>query len=413
MNRASLHRSDLLWLGVIIAALAMHWLLPEFRADRPTDSFRTGPRGKKALYVLADRLEYAVSRNFDPLASVTRRFAGTEGDVVLLLLGPARNPSDREWETLASFVAAGGGLVFAPSSDEPAFEAKPFQVTAKELDRTLDVDEKSKPIQVELGGLQGKFSWQSRGELLAPGDTKLVVADGTVQGVAQRHGYGTAIFVATDRPFDNVSLTWPDNAVLAFRLLEAAGYRGEAIFDESLNVSGTPKVVELLLDRPLRSFTLHVFVLLGIFGWWRSRRFGPLLPPSVATRSDIIAHANAVGMLHYKTRDGRTALRYYLHQLMRQLKLVKLSGVREERILDPISRRLGRTTDDVRKAFRQANAALKKEKLDRPDRGEAYSSISEDSACGGREGGESRMAGWTDEEDRLLSLASELRRTKQ
>lgn len=365
MNRSSLHRSDLLWLGVIVAALALHWLLPEFRADRPTDSFRAGPRGKKALYLLADRLDYAVSRNFDSLASVTRRFAGSEGDVVLLLLGPARNPSEREWATLASFVEAGGGLVFAPSSDEPAFEATPFQVSAKELDRTLDVDGKSNPIQVELGGLQGQFSWQSRGELLAPGDTKLIVADGTVQAVAQRRGYGTAVFVAADRPFDNVSLTWPDNAVLAFRLVEAAGYRGEAIFDESLNVSGTPKVVELLLDRPLRSFTLHVFVVLGIFGWWRSRRFGPLLPPSVSSRSDIIAHANAVGMLHYKTRDGRTALRYYLHQLLRQLKLAKLTGVREERILDPISRRLGRTTDDVRKAFRQAKAALKKEKLDR------------------------------------------------
>ena len=366
MGRWSLHRSDLLWLGVILAAVAMHWLLPDFRSDRPTDSFRSGPRGKKALYLLTDRLDYTVSRNFDSLSTLTRRFVGAEDDVVLLLLGPARNPSKQEWEILASFVEAGGGLVFAPSSDEPAFDATPFDITAKELDRTLEVDGSENPIQVDLGRLSGKFSWQSRGELLAPGDAKLVVADGTVQGVAQRRGLGTAIFVATDRPFDNFSLTWPDNAVLAFRLLEAAGYRGTAIFDESLNVTGTPKVVELLLDRPLRSFTLHVFVVLGIFGWWHSRRFGPLLPPSAATRSDIVAHADAVGMLHYKTRDGRTALRYYLHQLMRQLKIAKLSGVREERILEPIARRLGRSTDEVRKAIRQANAALKKEKLDRP-----------------------------------------------
>lgn len=366
MNRWSLHRSDLLWLGVILSAVAMHWLLPDFRADLPTDSFRSGPRGKKALYLLTNRLDFAVSRNFESLSSVTRRFAGREDDIVLLLLGPARNPSRQEWEALAAFVDAGGGLVFAPSSDEPVFDAAPFQVSAKELERTLDVDGKENPIQVDLGGLQGTFSWQSRGELLAPGDTKLVVADGTVQGVAQSRGFGTAIFVATDRPFDNVSLTWPDNAVLAFRLLEAAGYRGTAIFDESLNVSGTPKVVELLLDRPLRSFTLHVFVVLGVFGWWNSRRFGPLLPPSAVTRSDIVVHADAVGMLHYKTRDGRTALRYYLHQLTRQLKLAKLNGAREERILEPIARRIGRSTDDVRKVFRQANSALKKEKLDRP-----------------------------------------------
>jgi hypothetical protein len=365
VNRRSFHRTDFLWLGVIVAAVAMHWLLPDFRADVPTDSFRTGPRGKKAFYLLADRLEYGVSRNFDSLASLVRRFQDDEDQPVVLMLGPARVPSKREWETLAAFVEAGGALVFAPSSDEPEFDAQPFHVSAKELKTTLDTDGDKNPVQVDLGDLKGKFSWQSRGELLAPGNAQLVVADGTVQAAAQQYGLGTAVFVATDRPFDNRSLTWPDNAVLAFRLLEAAGYRSQAVFDESLNVSGTPKVVELLLDRPLRAFTLHVFVVLAVFGWWRSRRFGPLLPPSVGSRSDIVAHADAVGMLHYKTRDGRTVLRYYLHQLTRQLKLKKLTGLREERVLEPIAKRLGRSIDDVRKAFRQANTALKKERLDR------------------------------------------------
>ncbi|MBA3313780.1 MAG: DUF4350 domain-containing protein [Planctomycetota bacterium] len=366
MNRRSLHRSDLLWLGVIVAAVAMHWLLPDFRADVSTDSFRAGPRGKKALYLLTDRLEYGVSRNFESLGNLTRRYSGVEYDAVVLLLGPARAPTKREWQTLAAFVEEGGALVFAPSSDEPTFDAEPFGVSGKELDKALDSGGEKNPIQVELGGLKGTFSWQSRGELLAPDDEQLVVADGMVQAVAQQHGLGTAVFVATDRPFDNRSLTWPDNAVLAFRLLEAAGYRSEAVFDESLNVSGTPKVVELLLDRPLRAFTLHVFVVLAVFSWWRSRRFGPLAPPSVGSRSDIVAHADAVGMLHYKTRDGRTVLRYYLHQLTRQLKLKKLTGVREDRVLDAVAKRLGRTTDDVRKAFHQAAAALKKDKLDRP-----------------------------------------------
>ncbi|HEX6987584.1 MAG TPA: S4 domain-containing protein, partial [Planctomycetaceae bacterium] len=203
------------------------------------------------------------------------------------------------------------------------------------------------------------------GELVAPDAEQVVVADASVQAAVQPYGDGVAVFVATDRPFDNRTLTWPDNAVLAFRLLEAAGYRGEAVFDESLNVSGTPKVVALLLDRPLRPFTLHLFAVLAAFGWWRFRRFGPLLPPSVPPRSDIVAHADAVGMLHYKTRDGRAALRYYLHQLTTELKLKRLSGAREDRILEPIARRLGRPVADVKNAFRQAAAALKQEKLDR------------------------------------------------
>ncbi len=294
---------------------------------------------------------------------------------MVLLLGPARVPTDREWEALDAFVTAGGALLFAASSDEPEFEAGPFGVSGKELDKPINIDGAGdKTVQADLGDLAGTFSWQSRGELVAPEAAQVVVADGKVQAVSVDRGAGTALFVATDRPFDNRSLTWPDNASLAFRLFEsAAGPRWEATIDESLNVSGTPKVVALLLDRPLRPFTLHLFTLLAAFGWWRSRRFGPLLPPSVPTRSDIVAHADAVGMLHYKTRDGRMSLRYYLHQLTSELKLRRLSGTREDRILAPIARRMNRQVEDVKGTLRKANAAAKgtdaapgeKPKLDR------------------------------------------------
>lgn len=364
MIRRSLYRSDLLWLGAIVAAIAAHWLLPNFQSDVPTNSFRTGPRGKKAFYLIADRLEYLISRNFQPLPRLLRSYEGIESEVVLVILGPARTPTPAEWQGLATFVEAGGALLFAAPIDDPLFDAEPFNVASKELKKPLDSDGAT-PIQLELGNLKGSFSWQSRAELLAPEATHTVVVDGSVQTVTQTVGSGIAIFVATDRPFDNRALTWPDNAVLAFRLLEASGYRSEAIFDESLNASGTPKVVAILLDQPLRPLTLHLFVILAAFGWWSSRRFGPLLPPSVGARSDIVAHADAVGMLQYKARDGRTALRYYLHQLRTELRLRKLSGTREERILDPIARRLNRPTSEIRNAFKQAAVALKSDKLDR------------------------------------------------
>ena len=281
MFRRTLHKSDLFWLGLIAGAIALHWLLPDFRADVPSDSFQTGPRGKKAYYLLTDRLEYGVRRNFVPLTTLVRRQEGSEADNTFLLLGPARLPTDREWESLASFVAAGGSLVFAAPADDPVFDAKPFGVSSNELERPIDLDGRKKTLQVDLGDLEGTFSWQSRGELLAADARQIVIAEGRVQAVVQPHGAGTAVFVASDRPFANQSLTWLDNAVLAFRLLESAGWRSEIVFDESLNTSGTPKVVAVLLDRPLRSFTVHLFALLAAFGWWRSRPFGPLAPPSV------------------------------------------------------------------------------------------------------------------------------------
>lgn len=361
MLRRPLNRSDLFWLGLIVGAVALQWLLPDFRANVSTDSFHTGPRGKKAFYLLTTELDYDASRSFVPLPTLLRRHEGFEEETALLMLGPARSPTDREWEALASFVYAGGSLLFAASSDEPKFDAGPFDVAGKELKNPVNVDGSGNDkVQADLGDLEGKFSWQSRGELDAPDAQEIIVADEKLQAVSIAHGSGTAVFVATDRPFDNRSLTWPDNAALAFRLFEtAAGSRWGVVVDESLNVSGTPKVVALLLDRPLRPFTLHLVAILAAFGWWRSRRFGPLLPPILSARSDIVAHADAVGMLHYKTRDGRMPLRYYLQQLTSELKLRRLSGPREDRILDAVARRLGRSADDVRGALRKANAAAR------------------------------------------------------
>ena len=69
MSRRPFQHIDLLWLGLIVAAVAAPWLMSDLRAEIATDSFRTGPRGKKAIFLVADRLEYVVSRSFQPLTS--------------------------------------------------------------------------------------------------------------------------------------------------------------------------------------------------------------------------------------------------------------------------------------------------------------------------------------------------------
>ena len=367
MTRRPFHRGDLRWLFLLIGALVLPWVLPNLQPRVPSDSYQTGPLGKKALYRISERIGwFEVSRNLDSLGILLDSHAGYESEVMLLFLGPARAPTEREWERLLEFVSDGGAFVYAVPRDATKFDAPPFGVSAAELDDPIRLaDEEDASLETDLGELDGSFSWRSTWEWESSAGAPLVTIDDSVQALLVERGQGAAVFVATAAPFENYTLTWPDNTVLAMRLIERAGPRPVLIFDERLNASGIPKVVAILLDPPLRAMSLHLLAGLCVFGWWGSRRFGPVLPPHEGKRSDIVAHADAVGMLHYKSRNSAAVLKLYLRQLQAALKLRKLNGTRERRILEPIARRRGHTVEDVKAVFRQAIAAAKQEDLDR------------------------------------------------
>ncbi|MCH8828550.1 MAG: hypothetical protein IID45_03130, partial [Planctomycetes bacterium] len=161
-------------------------------------------------------------------------------------------------------------------------------------------------------------------------------------------------------------LAWTDNsnAELALRLLESPGMRREFVIDESLNVSGTPKVVGLLLNPLFKPLTVQLLIGLVIFGWWRSRRFGPLASETVKARHNIVDHTDSVGALHFKSRDGTSALRSYMRQFFSELKLKSFKG-REDRVIEPIAVRLGKSTDAVRKLLQKSAKAARSSELDR------------------------------------------------
>lgn len=368
MNRLTFPRSDLRWLVAVFALLALPWVLPDLNPSLATDSFQTGIRGKKAFYRILERSGYfEVQRNHESLPSLLSGYAGSEPFVVLCFLGPARNPTEQEWRVLHDFVEEGGAILFAAPPGTQNLEIPAFGINGTLLTDAIDYSPDSDAmLQTDLGPLEGQFTWKSGREWTfdSTGQTILSV-DESPQAVLVEAGDGAALFVATDTPFENYMLSWPDNALLATRLFEQVGDRPVVILDERLNATGVPKVVSLLLDQPLRNMSLHVLALLTIFGWWRSRRFGPLLPPHEPERSDIVDHANGMGLLFFRTRDGVEALRMYLDQFRLALHLQSLSRPRDLRILEPLARRAGRPLQEVQALFRAALIATKEERLDR------------------------------------------------
>lgn len=359
MDRRKFWKTDWILLAALFLLVSLHFWFPNLRTGPAHDTFSTTAEGKKAFYLLVRQQGFSrgivVQRNLNPLLRWNFEFgAGESGTPVLCLLGPQRYPTSVEWEKLLEWVSSGGILVFAARYNQPEFKIEKLELEVKPLKRKLDAGPES--IQTDLL-TNGNVFWKSKGQVVVTSTNfeRLVDADGTLQAVSSNYGSGRIVVVASDFIFSNQSLAWDDNSngELAYRLLEWGGGDGNITFDESLNISGTPKIVGLLFDPILRPVTVQLLLGLLLFGWWGRRRFGPLLPKTVTARHNIVDHTDALGILNYKTKNGAEALRSYLKQLYSELRLKSFKG-REHHVLEPIAVRLGTSTEKVKKLLRSA-----------------------------------------------------------
>jgi len=439
-------RAEYLWLLLVVFVLLLSvWWLPG-GSGLLTDSYSVSHAGKKVFYLTLQQMGYRVSRHTDEL------IPGTPEPSTLLILGPARYPTEEQWQALYQDVRAGSTLIVAASVSEPVADTGPFNIrmtwrdnpfssaeesgdepSASENDQNKennqngqsleedgeneetgqnhgeeggqdgedggepkpeesekDSDEESQqepetneeageePTFGTVGGsdqaetplLDGTVEWVSKGRLEVDGRPSgissawetLVWLDEDLQAVRADIGRGAAIFVASDDIFSNRTMLEDEQALLAFRLVEAAPQVGPVYFDESLNSTGTPKVFGILFEPLFRLITLQLILLAVLFGWSGSRRFGPRQSLTTGHRRSVVEHAEALGNLYYRTGSGARAVECLYEYLKADLRNVFAGG--SHRVNPEV---LARQADvdpaDVRELIAQVEAASRRDNV--------------------------------------------------
>lgn len=368
-RRKKVRQLDIICPVVLVLLVGAHFWFPKFGDGTGRDTYSYTNEGKRAFYEITQAVTPhpgEVSRNTDPIARITES-QYWDSNTVICLLGPARYPNVAEWDRLLKWVERGGSLLIAANDQKPEFAIEQLGIQVKRME---PIETEGEQIQSNLMR-RGRILWQSNARIVKHRGDAIVTTQGTTQAIRKRHGNGNVVVVASDFIFSNQSQKFvPDNRILAMALLDKAAETGapaenrEVIFDEALNISGTPKIVGVLLNPLFKPITVQMLIGIVLFVWWRSHRFGPLLPASSTARQNIVDHTDAVGTFLFKTGDGSAALRAYLRQLFAELKM-KMHRGREERVIEPLAYKLGKDPELIKRLLQRAVKASKQPELDR------------------------------------------------
>tara|TARA_R110002111_G_scaffold254461_2_gene320144 strand:- start:64140 stop:65375 length:1236 start_codon:yes stop_codon:yes gene_type:complete len=382
-----------IWLFFLCALLPLHLWFPEFGTGAIDDSYSSSASGKKVFYLLLEQETFATERNRIPITVLNQSL---DYDELVCILGPARYPSPLEWASLLAWVEEGGHLIISANHEHPEFEIESLGISVSYLDDTERANipraesEKKKESRLSFSGndshslLEVKTTtvfpdapsvvWETNAQVYSESGQALISSGETKQAVRVQHGSGEIVVAASSRIFSNQSMI-DGGSVPAYRLIESAGATDYVIIDESLNASGTSKVVALLIDPTFRPLTIQLLITLLIFGWWRSTRFGPTLSSHILPRHNIVSHTDNVGNLHYKNGNGRALLYAYVKQLFTELHLRHFRG-EEHRVIDPIARRLQEDPQEIKAFLKQAAKLSKTKKINRQQMGDLIRKLS-------------------------------------
>lgn len=346
------------WPAAVGFVLLLQLWFPRTGTGVLHDTYSPTAEGERAFYRLVEEHAGWTERNLQPLDRILPR---GYAEPTLCILGPKRFPTPREWDAILDWVAEGGELLFAFRG---LTEETIPRLSIRYVPRSgATVPNDALPPETSLTVSRG-IAWWTDGRLVAPNQHTLVKYDDTVQAVSGTYGSGRYVICASSLVFSNQLLTYGDNSVLAMRLLEVTSDLDGVTFDESLNLTGTPKVVGLLFDRELRPLTLQLILLTLLYGWWNFLRFGPWLQPAVGRRQNIVDHTDALGVALWRARGGQAAVRAYWRYLQRSLTL-RLDGKTGQARIDTAAARLGWNSQEVRELLETTARVAESQPTDR------------------------------------------------
>ncbi|MFM8584433.1 MAG: DUF4350 domain-containing protein [Planctomycetaceae bacterium] len=340
--------STLLWFVPLLLLLWLQVRFPQIVDPQVNDSFNVDWGGRNVIFQYCQR-RTTTDRNFQPL---DRTLQAIPTDHLLVFLGPSRALTPSEQQELSRWIQLGGRVLYAAPFTKPqtslpflGLEVRSFQdPSANTLPSAFSnlVPQLPPQLPPEVADNTGELSldsvdWQAYGHLVSTGPQparRWLTNTSGLHAAEWTLGRGRMLVVSSDYLFSNASLAERSkrNGVLAIQLLELAGRPLDSaapgalpprvVFDESLNETGAPRTVALLLTPLLRPLTLQAMLLWWLFAWQGSQRFGRALPPVLTFRRRISDHTDALGNLYWRSGNAVRPLRAYITQLFNDLKLV-------------------------------------------------------------------------------------------
>ncbi len=335
--------------------VAVNVLQARNESDIPLDSASAKPLGAKGLRLWLDEMGYTVSTrtlvDFEPPA----------GTSVVLMLEPSVSVTNRELETLESWVEEGGTLFVAGDGQNIQLVASFFDVASETV---FAANASVTPLHPYLQRIAQWGAPELSPNIVFEPQTDTVIPllqidDGLV-ALAIPLGEGVVLLTALDAPFANYALQ--DNAELALNLLTFSGGvdAGTIWFDEwhhGVRTIVNPNAIVgpnawLRHTRPGQAL-IYVGLLLFVLVLWQGRRFGRSIPLQTRQiRRAPLEYVTAIANLNRRAGNRAAVLSDYKRRFKRQI------GARYQ--IDPTQ-----PDPDFLAALRRANGHLDVDEIGR------------------------------------------------